>query len=99
MVYQVARSLSIPIVGCGGIVSAEDAIEFMMAGATAVQVGTATFLNPHAPLNVIDGMQEVMRRQEIEDLHEIVGAALPALRESATTDAGRVAAEHLHPRL
>ncbi len=98
MVYQVARSLSIPIVGCGGIVSAEDAIEFMMAGATAVQVGTATFLNPHAPLNIIDAMKEVMRRQQIEDVHEIVGAALPALRESATTDAGRVAAERLHPR-
>jgi dihydroorotate dehydrogenase (NAD+) catalytic subunit len=99
MVYQVARSLNVPIVGCGGIASAEDAIEFIMAGASAVQIGTATFLNPHAPLNIIDGMEEVMRRQEIEDVHEIVGAALPARRESETTDAGRVAAEHLHPRL
>ena len=99
MVYQVARSLSIPIVGCGGIVSAEDAIEFLMAGATAVQVGTATFRNPRAPLDLIESLEDVMRRQEIEDVKEIVGAALPARRESATADAGRVAVDHPPPRL
>jgi dihydroorotate dehydrogenase (NAD+) catalytic subunit len=95
MVYQVARSLSIPIVGCGGIVSAEDAVEFMMAGATAVQVGTATFLNPRAPLEVIEGLEDVMRRQQIEDLHDVIGAALPARREGASVDNDRVTAERL----
>src|SRR5262249_25122068 len=55
MVYQVARSLDIPIIGCGGIATGEDAMEFLMAGASAVQVGTATFRDPRAPLNVIEG--------------------------------------------
>ncbi len=99
MVYQVARSLSIPIIGCGGIVSAEDAMEFLMAGATAVQVGTATFRNPRAPLDLIEGLEDVMGRQQIEDVNEIVGSALPAQRESAKADAGRVAPEHLRARL
>lgn len=77
IVYQVARSLSIPIVGCGGITCGEDAIEFLMAGARAVQVGTATFLNPSAPLDVIRGIEEFMRDSGVEDLRDIVGAALP----------------------
>jgi len=94
MVYQVARSLDIPIVGCGGIVSAEDAIEFMMAGATAVQVGTAPFRNPQAPLDIIDGLEEFMQREQILAVREIIGAALPAQRESQTNNAGGVAAGH-----
>lgn len=77
IVYQVARSLSIPIVGCGGITCGEDAIEFLMAGARAVQVGTATFLNPSAPLDIIRGIEEFMRDSGVEDLRDIVGAALP----------------------
>jgi len=77
IVYQVARSLSIPIVGCGGITCGEDAIEFLMAGAGAVQVGTATFLNPSAPLDVIRGIEEFLRDSGVEDLRDIVGAALP----------------------
>jgi dihydroorotate dehydrogenase (NAD+) catalytic subunit len=77
-VYQVARSLAIPIVGCGGVMSGEDAIEFMMAGASAVQVGTATFVNPRAPLDVLEGIEQFMRTADLEDLNEIVGAALPA---------------------
>ena len=77
IVYQVARSLSIPIVGCGGITCGEDAIEFLMAGARAVQVGTATFLNPSAPLDVIRGIEEFLRDSGVEDLRDIVGAALP----------------------
>ena len=77
MVYQVARALDIPIIGCGGIRCGEDAAEFLMAGASAVQVGTATFLNPSAPLEVIEGLEEFMRREHLEDVGEIVGVALP----------------------
>jgi len=77
MVYQVARALDIPIIGCGGVMCGEDAVEFLMAGASAVQVGTATFLNPSAPLDVIEGINEFMRRERLEDIGEIVGAALP----------------------
>lgn len=96
-VYQVARSLAIPIIGCGGVMSGEDAIEFMMAGASAVQVGTATFLNPRAPLDVLDGIEQFMRMQDIEDLTEIVGAALPTERHlPEIRRAGRVPAERLH---
>jgi dihydroorotate dehydrogenase (NAD+) catalytic subunit len=77
MVYQVARALDIPIIGCGGVMCGEDAVEFLMAGASAVQVGTATFLNPSAPLQVIEGIEEFMRRERLEDIGEIVGVALP----------------------
>jgi dihydroorotate dehydrogenase (NAD+) catalytic subunit len=77
MVYQVARTLDIPIIGCGGVTSGEDAVEFMMAGASAVQVGTATFLNPSAPLEVIGDLEQYLRREHIDDIREIVGAALP----------------------
>jgi len=99
MVYEVAKSLDIPLVGCGGIMCGEDAAEFLMAGATAVQVGTATFLNPHAPLDVIDGLEDLMRRKQIEDVREIVGAALPARHDSEALYAGRVPAQHLHPQV
>ena len=77
MVYQVARALDIPIIGCGGVMCGADAVEFLMAGASAVQVGTATFLNPSAPLEVIEGIEEFMRRERLEDIGEIVGVALP----------------------
>ncbi|HEU4759663.1 MAG TPA: dihydroorotate dehydrogenase [Dehalococcoidia bacterium] len=77
MVYQVASALDIPIVGCGGIMSGRDAMEYIMAGARAVQVGTATFTNPRAPLDVLDGIEELLREQGVEDLSELVGAALP----------------------
>ena len=100
MVYQVARALpSIPIIGCGGVMSGEDAVEFLMAGASAVQVGTATFLNPQAPLDVIDGVAAFMHREGIEDVREIVGAALPSAAESQTVDAKRVPAEHIRSRV
>jgi dihydroorotate dehydrogenase (NAD+) catalytic subunit len=97
MVYQVASALDIPVIGCGGILTGEDAVEFIMAGASAVQVGTATFLNPRAPLDVIEGIEAFLRAEGIEDLREIVGAAIP--RTSETADAGRVPAERLHPRV
>ncbi len=77
LVYIIARELDIPIIGCGGITSGLDAIEFMMAGATAVQVGTATFTNPRAPLDILEGIETFMWEEGIEDLDEIVGAALP----------------------
>lgn len=93
MVYQVARALDIPIIGCGGIMSGEDAIEFMMAGARAVQVGTATFRNPHAPLDVLAGIERFMRDEHIENPNEIAGAALPGERQlSEIRRAGRVPA-------
>jgi dihydroorotate dehydrogenase (NAD+) catalytic subunit len=87
MVYQVAQALDIPIIGCGGIMCGEDAVEFMMAGASAVQVGTATFLNPSSPLEVISGIEEFFRRERIESIDEIVGAALPACREPTAVQA------------
>jgi dihydroorotate dehydrogenase (NAD+) catalytic subunit len=75
MVYQVAEAVDIPVIGCGGISSGLDAIEFLMAGATAVQVGTATFSNPLAPLEVLQGIQGFLTEQGVEDVHDIIGAA------------------------
>jgi dihydroorotate dehydrogenase (NAD+) catalytic subunit len=86
IVYQVARALDIPIIGCGGIMCAEDAAEFLMAGASAVQVGTATFLNPSAPLEVIEGLVEFMQKEHVEDISKIVGSALPQRGEAKPTD-------------
>ncbi len=77
LVYQVAKAVRAPIIGCGGITTSEDAIEFLMAGASAVQVGTATFRNPSAALDVLEGMEAWMRDNSVEDVSEIVGAALP----------------------
>jgi dihydroorotate dehydrogenase (NAD+) catalytic subunit len=75
MVYQVAGAVDVPIVGCGGIRSSEDAVEFIMAGATAVEVGTATFANPRAPLEVLEGMERWLTQAGVEDIGELVGAA------------------------
>jgi dihydroorotate dehydrogenase (NAD+) catalytic subunit len=77
MVHQVASSLDIPIIGCGGVMCGEDAVEFLMAGASAVQVGTATFLNPSAPLQVIEGLTAFLRDAHMQDIGEIVGVAQP----------------------
>ena len=73
MVYQVANAVKIPIIGMGGIASAEDALEFIMAGATAVSVGTANFHNPRATMDVLDGIKAYMERYHIEDINEIIG--------------------------
>ncbi len=73
MVYQVAQAVNVPIIGMGGIMTGEDAIEFMMAGATAVSVGTANFHNPRATLEVLEGMQTFMDRQNVKDIHELIG--------------------------
>lgn len=73
MVHQVAHAVNLPIVGMGGIATAEDAIEFLMAGATAVAVGTANFRNPYATMEVIEGIEAFMRKNGIKDIHEIIG--------------------------
>jgi dihydroorotate dehydrogenase (NAD+) catalytic subunit len=77
MVYDVAQAVSVPVIGCGGIESAEDAVEFLMAGATAIQVGTAMFANPTALEEIIDGIERWLEREGIGDVHEIIGCAHP----------------------
>ncbi len=73
MVYQAANSVNIPILGMGGVVTYEDAIELMMAGATMVAVGTANFNNPNATIEIIDGISDYMKRTGINDISEIIG--------------------------
>ncbi|MGB2814153.1 MAG: dihydroorotate dehydrogenase [Dehalococcoidales bacterium] len=75
MVYEVAGVVDLPVVGCGGIASGSDAIEFIMAGASAVQVGTASFANPNAPIDVLEGIEQFMSREGVKDISELVGAA------------------------
>lgn len=74
MVYECAQAVKIPIIGMGGISCAEDAIEFMLAGATMVAVGAANFTNPFATIEVIDGIEEYMKRQNVTDINELIGA-------------------------
>ena len=73
MVYQVANAVKIPIIGMGGICTAEDAMEFILAGATAVSIGTANFANPYTTLEVSDGIEAYMRRHGVEDINELIG--------------------------
>ena len=73
MVYQVAQKVSIPILGMGGIACAEDAIEFLMAGATAVSVGTANFHNPRVTEEIVAGIESYMTRNRVEDINELIG--------------------------
>ena len=73
MVYEVAGTVEVPVIGCGGIITASDAIEFIMAGASAIQVGTASFTNPRAPLDVLEGIEQFMKKEGIEDIAELVG--------------------------
>jgi dihydroorotate dehydrogenase (NAD+) catalytic subunit len=75
LVYEVAGAVSVPVIGCGGIASANDALEYIMAGASAVQVGSATFSNPRAALDVLDGIERFMEKESIKNLKEIIGAA------------------------
>jgi dihydroorotate oxidase len=76
MVYQVAKVCRIPIVGCGGISTARDVVEMMMAGASAVEVGTANLINPYACRDIIEELPDVMQRLKIDNLTDIIGAAL-----------------------
>lgn len=73
MVYQVANAVSLPIIGMGGIATAEDALEFIMAGATAVSVGTANFFNPYATEEIVDGIQAFLEKQNVADINELIG--------------------------
>jgi len=75
MVYEVARNVELPVVGCGGIASAEDALEFIMAGASAVQVGTAQFVDPSSMIDVVEGIKQFMEREDVEELSELIGVA------------------------
>ncbi len=75
MVYEVAGAVDVPVVGCGGITTASDAIEFIMAGASAIQVGTASFVNPRAPLDILEGIEQFMKKEELEDINELIGIA------------------------
>ena len=74
MVYQAANAVSIPVIGMGGIATAEDAIEMMLAGATAISVGTANFNNPRATMEILKGMEEYMERYGINEIKELIGA-------------------------
>lgn len=74
MVYQVAQAVKIPVLGMGGVMTAEDAIELMLAGATAVSVGTANFANPKATEIIVDGIRQFMAEQGIDDIKELIGA-------------------------
>lgn len=74
MVYQVANAVKLPIIGMGGIMNADDAIEFILAGATAVSVGTANFHNPYATVEIVKGIEDYMAKYHVEDISELVGA-------------------------
>ena len=73
MVYQVANAVKVPIIGMGGITNAKDAMEFILAGATAVSVGTANFNNPHTTIDVIEGIEDYMKRHNVEDINSLIG--------------------------
>ena len=73
MVYQAASAVKIPVIGMGGIATAEDALEFIMAGATAVSVGTANFFNPYATVEIVEGIEKFMEQQGVRDIYELIG--------------------------
>lgn len=74
MVHQVANAVRLPVIGMGGIMNAEDAIEFILAGATAVSVGTANFHNPYATVEIVNGIEEYMEKYQVADIRELIGA-------------------------
>lgn len=73
MVYQAAHAVKIPVIGMGGIATAEDAIEFLMAGASAVSVGAMNFVNPYATIRIVEGIEDYMRRYGVENITELIG--------------------------
>ena len=73
MVWQVAQVVRIPVIGIGGIMKAEDALEYFIAGASAVQVGTANFINPHVTMDVIDGIERFLAERDIASISDIIG--------------------------
>ena len=74
MVYQTSHAVKIPVIGMGGIATAEDAIEFLLAGATAVSVGAVNFMNPYATVEIIEGIEQYMTKYGVEDIQELIGA-------------------------
>ena len=76
MVYEVAGAVKdVPLIGSGGILTADDALEFIMAGATAIQIGTANLFNSRAPLEVLEGIRAFLQKEGIDDIKDIVGTA------------------------
>jgi dihydroorotate dehydrogenase (NAD+) catalytic subunit len=75
MVHEVTGAVDLPVIGCGGIMNGTDAIEFIMAGASAVQVGTASFSNPRAPLDILEGIEQFMEKEGIDNLTDLIGIA------------------------
>jgi dihydroorotate dehydrogenase (NAD+) catalytic subunit len=73
MVWQAARAVNIPVIGVGGITTAKDALEFLIAGAVAVQVGTANFINPHATIDIIEGIEAFLEERNIDEIGDIIG--------------------------
>lgn len=73
MVYQVANAVKLPIIGMGGIANAEDALEFIMAGASMIAVGTANFVNPTATTQIVEGIEAYMKKYQVEDINELIG--------------------------
>ncbi len=80
MVYQVAQNVNIPIIGCGGISTAEDVLEFLYAGASAVEVGTANLIDPWACPKIIEALPEVLAKYRLNSVQEAIGKGLPKMR-------------------
>ena len=74
MVQRVVSQVKIPVIGMGGIMTASDALEFLMAGASMIAVGTANFINPRAPIDVLEGIESFMKENKISDIREIIGS-------------------------
>jgi dihydroorotate dehydrogenase (NAD+) catalytic subunit len=74
MVQKVASQVKIPVIGMGGIMTASDALEFLIAGASMVAVGTSNFINPRAPIEVLEGIESFMKENKISDIREIIGS-------------------------
>lgn len=80
MVYEVARAVDVPVIGVGGICTTEDALQFLMAGATAVQVGTATFVNPSAAVEIVSGLEAFLDGERLTSIAEVIGVAINRTR-------------------
>jgi dihydroorotate dehydrogenase (NAD+) catalytic subunit len=78
MVWEVAQAVSVPIIGMGGIMTAPDALEFLLAGATAVALGTANFVNPDSAAAILRGLEDYCRRHQVGRLADLIGAAHPS---------------------
>jgi len=76
MVWQVAKAVKVPVIGIGGISTAEDVVEFLLAGATAVEIGTANFINPRATADALEGLKKYMADHKINDVKELIGGLL-----------------------